>query len=327
MAQTAYGDISPRTAAHAAKRLEKRAMPYLCLEKFGQSRPLPSKSTKVQKFRRYERFPTTPAAITEGVTPSARQLSVTDITATLDQYGDRTQITDVVVDTHEDQVLNEAIDVLGEQAGQMIETVRFNVIKAGTNVYYGNGGARNAVNTVMTRALQRKIVRALKRQDARKITRVLTSTPDYGTEQVNAAFVAIAHPDCESDIRDMTGFVPSEKYGTMTPFEGEIGKVEEVRYLCSTIFTPWADAGGAKGTMISTTGTSADVYPILFLGMDAFGIVPFKGKNAVTPMVVNPKPSDSDPLGQRGHAAWKCYQTAVILNDAWMVRAEIACTD
>ena len=35
MAMTTYGDISPRTAAYAAVELLKRAMPYLCLEKFG----------------------------------------------------------------------------------------------------------------------------------------------------------------------------------------------------------------------------------------------------------------------------------------------------
>ena len=35
MAMTVYGDISPRTAAFAAVELLKRAMPYLCLEKFG----------------------------------------------------------------------------------------------------------------------------------------------------------------------------------------------------------------------------------------------------------------------------------------------------
>jgi N4-gp56 family major capsid protein len=43
-------------------------------------------------------------------------------------------------------------------------------------------------------------------------------------------------------------------------------------------------------------------------------------------MVVNPKPSDSDPLAQRGHVAWKSMQKAVILNDAWMVRVEVAVT-
>ncbi len=35
MAVTLYGDISPRTAAYVVAELLKRAMPYLCLEKFG----------------------------------------------------------------------------------------------------------------------------------------------------------------------------------------------------------------------------------------------------------------------------------------------------
>jgi len=131
----------------------------------------------------------------------------------------------------------------------------------------------------------------------------------------------------EADIRNMTGFVPTEKYGSLSPWESEIGKVEDTRYVTSTVFDPWADAGGAKGAMLSTTGTSADVYPILFVARDSYGIVPLKGKTAITPMVVNPKPSDSDPLGQRGHISWKSMQTAVILNDSWMIRLETAATD
>ena len=35
MANTTYGNISPRTAAFVVVELLKRAMPYLCLEKFG----------------------------------------------------------------------------------------------------------------------------------------------------------------------------------------------------------------------------------------------------------------------------------------------------
>jgi N4-gp56 family major capsid protein len=123
----------------------------------------------------------------------------------------------------------------------------------------------------------------------------------------------------------MAGFVPTEKYANMTPWENEIGKVEEVRYLWSTIFESWPDAGGAPGsTVISNGGSAADVYPILYIAKDAYGIVPLKGQEAITPMVVNPKPSDSDPLAQRGHVAWKSMQAAVILQDLWMVRAEVA---
>jgi N4-gp56 family major capsid protein len=72
---------------------------------------------------------------------------------------------------------------------------------------------------------------------------------------------------------------------------------------------------------------AADVYPVLFVAADAYGIVPLQGEGAVTPMVKNPgKPSDSDPLGQRGFVSWKTYQTAIILQPLWMARLETACT-
>lgn len=326
MVQTAYGDISPRTAAYAEKELLKRGLPYLVLEKFGQAKPLPDHSSKVVKFRRYSALPNTPVALTEGVTPAGQTLGQTDITANLSQYGDKTTITDVILDTHEDQVLNEAIALLGEQAAQMIEKMRYGVLKAGTNVIFANGAARNAVNTPVTTQLQRRAVRALKRQNARFITSIIRSTPSFGTENVAPGYVGLIHPDCEADVRSMTNFTPAEKYGSITPWENELGKVDDIRYVTSTIFEPFLDAGGVKGAMLSTSGTSADVYPILYLGRDAYGIVALKGMFAVTPMVVNPKPSDSDPLAQRGHVAWKAMQTAVILNDAWMVRAEVSAT-
>ncbi|WP_420588232.1 N4-gp56 family major capsid protein [Bacterioplanoides sp.] len=329
---TDYGDISPRTAAYASKRLLKRAIPYLVIEKFGQPRPLPRKHSDTITFRRFERFPHTPTPLTEGVTPSARKLQTTDIKAVLKQYGDRIQITDKIQDTHEDPVLSEAVDILGEQSAQMLETVRFHVIRAGTNVFYaGNVASRDKVVGTVDLDLQRRIMRQLKRQDARKMTRVIKSTPSYATQPVNACYIAICHPDCENDIRDIKGFTPVENYGTMPPFESEVGKVEDMRYVTSTILEGWEGEGGTisgeeagKAAVLSTGGEKADVYPILYVAKDAYGIIPLKGEGAVRPMVVNPKPSDSDPLAQRGHAGWKAYQTACILNDAWMVRAEVA---
>jgi N4-gp56 family major capsid protein len=146
---------------------------------------------------------------------------------------------------------------------------------------------------------------------------------------VESAYFAICHPDLESDIRNMTGFVPVSSYGPHTsPMAGEIGSVEQVRYLTSTIFSPWADAatGTAVGAFRSTASSYPDVYPILYFGRDAFGIVPLKGKSAMTPMVVNPKPAPGDPLGQRGTVGWKLWTSTVILQDAFMGRLEVLCT-
>jgi N4-gp56 family major capsid protein len=353
-----YGDISPRTAAYVVKQLLERAVPVLLIEKFGQTYPIPTNSTKVAKFRRYFLAGSTGAAgsgaaygtsgtanpayyiplattpLVEGVTPSGRSLANQDYTVTLAQYGDYTTITDVVEDTHEDPILQQATEILGEQAALTVETLRFNVLKAGTNAFYaaGTGGQVTTVRTSVVgpinRPLQRKITTALTRQNARPITQVVSSTPNFRTEPVEAAFIGLVHPDCESDIRNMDGFISTKQYGTVTPFENEIGSVERVRYLSSTVFTPWLDAGAAHSaaTTYRKGTTNWDVYPILYIARDAYGIVPLKGKDALTPMVVNPKPAAGDPLAQRGTVGWKTMQASVILNEAWMARAEVTAT-
>lgn len=324
---TVYGDITPRTAAFAVAALLKRGVPFLCIEKFGQVFVMPDKSTKVAKFRRYNALPWANVPLTEGVTPAGKKMSVTDITSTLDQYGDYTSFSDVILDTHEDPFLQAVTGVLGEQAAQTMEKVRFDIIKAGTNVYYANGSARTDVNTVITTTLQRQATRALKRQNAMHITSVVASTPNFRTEPIEAAFIGLCHTDVENDIRGMSGFTNTKQYGTVTPWESEIGSVEDVRYIRSTMFQAFPDAGGTAGAMVTTTGTSADVYPVLIIAKDAYALVPLKGADSLSLMVVNPKPAAGDPLGQRGTAGWKVMHTAVILNDAWMVRLEVAATN
>jgi len=326
MPTTVFGDISPRTAAYASKDLLTRGLPYLVIEKFGQAKQLPANNSRTIIFRRYTALNNTPTALVEGVSPGGQTLTFTNVTANLVQYGDMVKITDVIMDTHEDPILKEATDLLGEQAAQLIERMRFGVLRAGTNVLFANGAARNAVNTAITTPIQRRAVRTLKRQNARFITKIIRSTPAFATENVAPGYVALIHPDCENDVRQMAGFTPAEKYGSITPWENELGKVDDVRYVTSTIFESFPDAGGARGAMLSTSNVNADVYPILYLGADAYGIVALKGMYAITPMVVNAKPSDSDPLAQRGSVGWKSMQTAVILNDAWLLRVEVAAT-
>jgi N4-gp56 family major capsid protein len=349
MSTITYGDISPRTAAFVVRDLLKRGMPSLILEKFGQAKALPAKSTKTIQFRRYyldstftstfgsdfnpheyfkgSNFNPANKMLTEGVTPDATSIESSDYEATLVQYGDRTVISDVVMDTHEDPILKEAVDILGEQAAVLIEKTRYNVLKAGTNVFYANGSARTSVNSVFSLNDQRKVTRFLKRQLGKPITSAVKSTPSFGTESIAPSFICICHPDLEPDLRAISSFVPAEKYGTMTPWDGELGKIEDVRYLTSTIIEPFAGGGAASGTNVLETGSLADVYPMLFLARDAYGIVAFKGANALTPMVVNPHASDSDPLAQRGHVGWKGYSATIILNDFWMVRLEVAVSD
>jgi N4-gp56 family major capsid protein len=344
-----YGDISPAVAAYSVVRMLKRAMPFLQIEKFGQTYVLPTNSTQTAKFRRYFLagatgaagsgsgsyfYPVATTPLVEGVTPAGSTLSNQDYTATLAQYGDWVPLTDVIEDTHTDDILQNITDILGEQAAITVETLRFNVLKAGTNVFYAGAVAGRAnVTAAIVIADQRRVTTALNRQNAKKITSIVASTPDYNSKSVEAAYMAICHPDLDTDIRGMAGFKPVADYGPhTTPFEGEIGSVEQVRYLSSTIFAPFAGTGVATASAPTLrhqdggTGDKVDVYPILFFARDAFGIVPLKGKSSMTPMVVNPKPAAGDPLGQRGSVGWKLWTTTIILQEAFMGRLEVGAT-
>lgn len=320
-----YGDISPRTAAKAMVPLLVRGHEEMILEKFGQTYVMPTKSTKVAIFRRFEALALATTPLVEGVTPSGTKPTISDVSATLEQYGDYIPYSDVIMDTHEDPLLQEYGALCMQQAAETVETIRYNVLKAGTNVVYANGTVRTDVNTVITLAVQRQATRALKRQRGKHITSVVASNANFRTEPVEAAFYAICHSDVENDIRNMEGFIPTKQYGTVTPWANEIGAVEDTRYIRSVLFTSFAGGGAASTTMVNTASV-ADVYPVLYFAKDAYGIVPLKGSNAMSLMVVNPKPASGDPLAQRGTVGWKMMQTSVILNDLWLVRAEVAAT-
>ena len=100
---------------------------------------------------------------------------------------------------------------------------------------------------------------------------------------------------------------------------------EDVRYLTSTMLSPgWTVA--ATRQACCPPPAPYDRSPVIYLPPNAYGLVTaLKGAYAVTPMVVKPKPSDSDP-GSAAMVGWKTMQGAVILNDAWMIRAEVAGT-
>jgi N4-gp56 family major capsid protein len=320
---TTYGDINQRTAAFAAADMLRHSEPWLILSKMGMTKPLPKNKAETMKFRRPIPLAAATTPVVEGVTPTAQKISYEDVSVTLKQYGRPIEITDKVTELSEDPVMDTATMLAGEQAGATIEQVLYGILRAGTNVFYANGASRSAVNTVLTLNKQRAVTRALAAQKALKITRMLKSGPEYGVSAVEAAYVAVAHTDLDSDIRNLTGFIPVAKYGSRQPIsEHEIGSVEQVRYILSPDLDPFADAGGLDGNVVlSTTGTNADVYPILYFGQDAFAQVPLKGEEAIVPMVLNPgTPSKSDPMGQRGYVSWKAWYAAVILNDLWMAR-------
>jgi N4-gp56 family major capsid protein len=318
MANTSRSVISRENTEFYDRTLLYRAVAYFVHTKFAQVRDIPRNGgTNTIKFRRYGNLSAATTALTEGVTPTGSTGSVTDITASVSQYGDYITITDVVDYESKDPVLTEYAEILGDQAGDTLDQLTRDVLAAGTVVTYVGQVSRGAITTsnLITATEVRKAVRTLKNAKARRITRMINSSTGVATEPVAPSYVGICHPNTTYDLQDETGWTPVEKYAnTTTLMENEVGKLHEVRFIETTNAKVFAGAGSG----------AIDVYATIILGMDAYGITRIAGealRNIVKPLG---SAGTADPLDQRATSGWKAVFVAKILNDNFMVRLEHA---
>ena len=110
-------------------------------------------------------------------------MEVTKLEATVKQYGGYVTVTDVLQLTAIDNNIVEATELIGDQAGETLDTITRDVINAGTNVQYGDDptitarhllvGGQAEGNTYLT-------VRAIKlAANGIKIDRLSASQQEY----------------------------------------------------------------------------------------------------------------------------------------------------
>jgi N4-gp56 family major capsid protein len=323
---TQYGDISPRVGIYAVGRGLERARNQLVLENFAMQQAIPKNKSQTIKWRRLVPLALDPQQIAEGVTPAPSQMEQEIITGNIYQYGAWMAFSDVVQDTHEDPLLNDMVDLLGEKAGGDKEMIIWGVIKAGSNVVYaGSATSRATVASVLTLDDVRAVVRELNGNHAPKLTKAIMASDRVSTQGVPPAYVAFCHTNLEADLKDMAGFTPVEQYaGGSLIHPNEIGRADSVRFIATPHLEPFYGAGSTSVSGLLNNGTNVDVYPIVVVAANAYGTLSLAGKDSTAVTVVNPKVTSEDPMGQRGVMSYKFWYNAVRLNENWMVRIETA---
>lgn len=299
--------------------LLERAIPAFIHAKFGQVRDIPRNNSDVIKFRKYNRLTAATTALTEGLTPAGSSLSVTDLSATVLQYGDYVTTTDKVDMETEDPLVMEANEVLGEQAADTIDILTRNVLSAGTAVHYpSTATSRGTVTSAMTvtDADLREIVRQLSNNNARPITEMVNASANYDTSALRASFIAFVHPDMVADLEQLTYWVPVEKYARYNDLmPEEVGSWNgRIRFLQTTnakVFT-----GEGLGGI--------DVYSLVVIAKNAYGVTRISGEAMQS--IVKPLGSGGteDPLNQRATIGWKITFVSKILQQEWITRGEFA---
>jgi N4-gp56 family major capsid protein len=321
--------------------LKEGQMRKMVFERFGQVDPLPKNETHTVSWRRINNLPVNKAkgALAEGVTPAGTRVTFEDIRAVTEQIGDWIPLTDVLMDISDSnknkQLVKELMRLLGKQAAEVKEERRADVLKAGSNVFYAGGTVttRAAVAATIAKEDLRRVERFFDRNRVDKITKMVAASPNYGTTSVDEAFVAVMHPDLKPAFLDIPGFIKLKDYGNVsTKLPGEFGSFEGFRCCEADVVKPWLAAGSSGTTSFLSNGDRAgasdayDVYPIICLGADAYGIVPLQGEDTVEILVNNPKAATGNELAQKGSLGWKTWDLTARLNESRMARIEVCAT-
>lgn len=308
MNTTTSAGLSAEMKTYYDRVLLERAVANLPFLKYGQKRPIPKNGGKTIEFRKFNSLEPAITPLTEGQPPVAKDLSVTTITKSVEQYGDVIEVTDVLELTAIDPIISETVELEGEQAGETLNIVARDELLKTTSVYNVGGGVdENAItaSNVLTADDVLKVQTILKRSNIKPVS--------------GRYYLWFISPEQAADIMRDPLWRDVSKYSNDAKGieDGEIGRLYSFKFIDTTLI----DA-------VPNTA-DVDVHSGLAFGKNAYGITDIENGSKPKTIIKPCKDDDSDksdPLNQKSTIGWKALFTPVRLNDLGLIRVNSAVT-
>ena len=227
---TTTSGLSPTMQSYYDRKMLEWAKTQFVFANYAQKRSIPKNNGKTVQFRRWTLFTADPTTqtLTEGTTPTAQNLAMSAITATVKQYGAYVEVSDLLDLTAIDNVISDSSELLGEQLGNVLDMIVRDAMSATTNIQYADGKTSDNDITAaqkLTVGEIRKAVRTLKKAKARKFTRK-GGKPHY---------ICIVDPDAVYDLQSDSLWQDVSKYSNAEQiYDGELGKMFGVVFIETT---------------------------------------------------------------------------------------------
>lgn len=307
---TQTATLSAEMKTYYEKRLLENAEPNLVHNQFGEKYPIPRNSGKTIEWRKFTPLPKALTPLTEAVTPDGNTMKVEALTAQVKQYGDYISQSDLLELTALDNTIVQATKMLGNQAGETMDTLTREELHGGTNVFYAPKVAADGSQTPVTGRGELDSTSLL---TVPLIIRVSATLRTSNIKPIDDTFVAIVHPLVEAEIINSKGFIDVTQYGRPEDtYDGELGKLGGVRFVRSS---------EAKVVMEDAQA----VFSTLFIGAGAYGVTELEGGGLEH--IVKQRGYGEDPLNQRSAIGWKATHAAKRLNEKALIRVEHCITD
>ncbi len=209
-------------SAQTLKRIQRDVIVY----GLGKKEKLPERFSKTFQYTRFDKLNLPYAALTEGTTPTTNgQMSITTVSAVMDQWGDFINLTDVAVITAKHPALQKGIELLGEQAAETIDRECIKLLRSNTTVSYPGTATSRVTLTAgdtLGAVVLKKAVAYLRSHGAR---------PAQGRH-----FLGLLDPSVEQDVLAESSFLNAAQYSNIAALQnGEIGIWQGVRWMCSNM--------------------------------------------------------------------------------------------
>lgn len=140
----AAGGFQADVEAYIQEEVEPLARRILVAYQFGVPLRLDINRGTTYTASRYERLPLPFAPLQEGVAPSGESMTLSQVTATAQQWGDLVRVTDVANLTIKHPLFQQAIQLVSLQLPETLERNTFNTLLAGNQINYVNSRSSRA---------------------------------------------------------------------------------------------------------------------------------------------------------------------------------------
>lgn len=332
MANTNTSSIDNMLPAFFSSKMIVRIEPNTPLVEFAQRDDIPMRSGKTVTFNGWNSLAAASVVLTEGTANALPTLSSRKVVATIAQYGRGVQLTDLAQATSFFDAVNGAMDVLTDSGAKTVERIcqmgiyKNNIAanqsttgilsvymsspasafcavtgtKATSNlqfqfpVIFGTSTTRlSAINAAAPSISAQLSVNSV-RKTATKL-RALDARPF-----ADGYYVGYAHPNALHTLRKDPVWANWNVYQNSkeTMYVGEVGRVEKVRFIDSTLAPRY--------------GSAAHSISLVFVfGQQAFGLTSLDG---MVKMMIARGADKTDPWDQLTPVTYKLWAAAVCLN-------------
>lgn len=265
------GQFASDIESFIADKVLPLARKQLCAYKFGDPLSLDKGRGVTYTATRFNRLPLPFQAISEGVPPTlGESLTLSQVTATCQQWGDLVKITDVAEMTIKHPLVDKANELMALQMSETLERNTFNALNAGTQINYvnsrGSRGAVQAGDILDTTTVNRTVALMVNLGAPRFLGDEQVDTEkdvDQGGGRASNSprlmphYAAIVHPFVLADFANASDVKTAWQYSDINRlYNFEVGEWRGLRFCESNMVPNWTGVATLGGTA-ATTGALA----------------------------------------------------------------------